>query len=42
MKNNYPELKNGVMLRETPGNCNLRLIHNVSVSYFFDKTHHPE
>jgi len=33
MKNNYPVLKNGVMLRETPGNCNLRLIHNVMESF---------
>jgi len=33
MKNNYPELKNGVMLRETPGICNLRLIRNVMESF---------
>jgi len=33
MKNNYPELKNGVMLRKKPGICNLRLIHNVMESF---------
>jgi len=32
MKNNYPELKNGVILKKTLGVCNLRLIHNVMES----------
>jgi hypothetical protein len=33
MKNNYPELKNGVILKKKPGICNLRLIHNVMDSF---------
>jgi hypothetical protein len=33
MKNNYPELKNGVILKKTLETGNLRLIHNVMESF---------